>query len=198
MARSRVLFSTLLGLVPLCAYANPAVTLRWSGTTGSGTTGSSAISVSNSQPETLTLEVVVDTHLEEIQGLSLSLDYDTDGDDELNQLSRKEISWSNAKASRTLGPFGAGVATSQESTTSVPGKAHGFEGVSLAAGPKGVSFVFARIVFVTRPGRIQSDGDDVISGFLDAGQDTAFDERGAPDNDISSFFSFGGASVNMP
>ncbi len=196
MARVSALCVFLLLGSPVVASAGPSVSLRWSGTTGSGTTGSSAISVSNAQPETLTLEIVVDAQYEEIRGLSLSVEYDSDGDDELDQLSRKELSWSNAKASRTLGPLAPGIASSQESTAALPGGAYGFEGVSLAAGPSNLSFSFARIVFVTRPGHIQSDGSDVVSGFLRADGDLAFDEREAPSNSISDLFSFGTASVN--
>ena len=199
MPRSRVLCGALLGLLPsLAAHGVPTVTLRWAGTTGSGSTGSSAITVSNSQPETLTLEVVVDTHTWELSGLSLSLDYDADGDDELDQLSRKELSWQNPKATRSFGPLGVGIASSQESSVTQTDKAYGFEGVSLAAGPTNVSFVFARIVFVTKPGHIQSDGNDVTSGFLRVGADIALDSRDAPDNDISGAVSFGSASVNTP
>jgi hypothetical protein len=189
----------LLGLLPsLTASAVPTVTLRWSGTTGSGTTGSSAITVSNSQPETLTLEIVIDTHTAELNGLSLSLKYDTDGDDELDQIHRKELTWQNSKATRILGPINPYIASSQESSATLEGQIYGFEGISLASGPTNVSLVFARIVFVTKPGHIQNDGSDVISGFLRSNADMAFDASDSPAEDISSSFSFGSASVNTP
>jgi hypothetical protein len=140
MSLSRVLVGATLAFAPcLAASAVPSVSLRWSGTTGSGSTGTSSITVSNSQPETLTLEVVVTTESCELVGLSLSLDYDFDGDDELDQISRRELNWQNSKASRTFSSISAGIASSQESSASLTGKAYGFSAGATGAGPTNVT-----------------------------------------------------------
>jgi hypothetical protein len=49
---------------------------------------------------------------------------------------------------------------------------------------------------VTKPGHIQSDGNDVISGFLRPDADAALDASSEPNNNISGIVSFGGAAVN--
>ena len=146
----------------------------WTGTSGAGSVGSSAISVSASQPETLTLDVVLDVDTFGLSLLGISIGFDPDLGDELDVISIETLSWSNPKGP---GRFTAvGYVSSQESTPTREGQFISLGGFSFGAGPQNATLTFARIVFTTHPSAASSDGSDIISFF--GSSDVALDSTG--------------------
>lgn len=209
MRGARVALSVVLSGLGLAASSAVAgddnVRLIWTGTTGLGATGSSTIQVSNQDPETLTLDVVIDADAAGVWGAFLSLHFDADFGDELDNLSVQELSWGNAKATRQLQPFlSPGIRSSQESSSTAQGELYELNSAANFAGgadlgPSDITITFARAVFVTKPGQIASDGDDIVSGkFSPDGTGRA---DGLFTNDPISIteavVSFGGAAVDL-
>jgi hypothetical protein len=91
----------------------------------------------------------------------------------------------------SLQELGYGVTSSQESTGGQEGQIFTFEGTSLGNGPVSTTLTFARIVFTTNHGAVQSDGNDIFS------DPNAIFGGNAAGSLITSSVSFGGASVNL-
>jgi hypothetical protein len=185
-----------------------AVRFVWSGTTGGGVLGSSSIDASGRQPETLTLDLVLDVDSAGVGAIQLPIKFDLDLGDELNLLEINRLNYSNPAGVGPGNPPGegqlthVGVVTTQESVAgSEEGQIFEFEAFSLGSGPTNATLTFARIVFSTNPGRIQSDGADIDSGpFLDLPVRTGFlriDDQSGGIDDFTLEVQYGSASVNL-
>ncbi len=163
----RDLSRCLLPLLGLALSAEPAsatsVDLIWTGTSGAGVVGSSAIEVSAAQPETLTLELVLDVDSLGLSLLSVSVRFDRDLRDELNLLSTETPSWSNPEGPGSF--TGVGFASSRESDASAEGEIRSLGGFAPGLGPQNTTLSFARLVFATNPSNLTNDGSDVFSLF---------------------------------
>ncbi len=151
-------------VIALAVHAADAtsVNLLWTGSTGAGTTGSSAIQVSGAAPETLTLEIALDVDSLGLTLLEFSIRFDTELRDELNLLSIRPVSWQDL---RGPGSFSStGFVTSQESDPTREGQIFSFGGFTFGSGPVNTTLTFARVVFSTNPQRVASDGGDIFSG----------------------------------
>ena len=90
--------AALLGLaVAISAPASNAISvdLTWTGTTGSGATGGTAIVVSNAVVETLTLDMEITTDSRGLGVAGLSLLFDADLGNELDVISFQELAWNS-------------------------------------------------------------------------------------------------------
>lgn len=128
--------------------------------------GTNQVAVSNTDPATLTLDIEIGVGPEGLGAWASDIEFDVgpDFDDELDVVSTQELSWGNAKANRTLKPLAPGLASSQESGGGGPeGQLFGFDLYSLGTGATNVTLTFARVVFVTNPLQVQSDGLDIFT-----------------------------------
>jgi hypothetical protein len=175
----RRLILVLVASVGLLGFASVAgansVAMIWTGTTGTGATGTSDINVSNTLAETLTLTLTLQADSTGVGAYFISLRFDTDGANELNILSWTEGSWTNgltgAKA-RTMTSLNAGIESTQESQNVAPeGRLFTFEANSLGTGIKNASMIWGVVVFVTNPANVSTDGDDIFSGLFNPGVD---------------------------
>jgi hypothetical protein len=143
------------------------VSLVWTGASDPAVVGigTSVADVSGAAgPVLLTLDVMIGADAAGLSSAGLDLEFDTDGANELDLVSWSELSWANAKASRTLEQLSPGIVRTQESGPGGPeGQAFGFETFTLGSGPANLTFAFARIVFSTHPLRASTDGDDIFS-----------------------------------
>jgi len=204
IARGSLLGAIFLLLIPSIASAT-SVNLVWNGT-AVNTSGAIASMTANSvtlNPSgvaTLTLDVVLDVDSRGVSGAFLTLDFDTDFDNELNAVSWKELAWSQGMMSLSaltpgINPCGRGgcgtfVPSTTESTTNGEvGSLFTFEGATLGNGPSSTTLTFARIVFTTNHGLVNSNdpGDIFSSGLIGGNGDgvTIFDAN------------FGVANVNI-
>jgi hypothetical protein len=190
----------LVASVSLLGFSSVAgatsVSMIWTGTTGTGATGSSDINVSNVTAETLTLTLTLTADSAGVGAYFMSLRFDTDGGNELNIVSVAEGSWTNgltgAKA-RNLTQLNAGIESTQESENTAPeGRLFTFEATSLGTGIKNASLIWGVVVFTTNPGNVATDGDDVFSGIFNPGIDVLFDNLTQPINAAA----YSQASVN--
>lgn len=190
--RTRLAALLLFSLFCLGAFGAEATSLNliWTGTTGVGIPGSSAISVSGTEPETLTLDLVLNVDSSGLTLLTISAKFDEDFGDELNLLSAETLSWSNPKASGMW--FGFGFISSQESGAASEGQIFHLDGgLGFGIGPQSATLTFARIIFATNPFRIASDGVDIFS-FAKAPDDFGIDNLG-----LTTLPELGSASVNL-
>ena len=191
-----LLFSTAAPSPPAGATTG---SLIFTGTTGSGTTGTSEIDVSSTAVETLTLDVVLDVDSAGVCCGMLSVEFDADLGDEVDIVSIHELGWTNAKASQSLAQYGFGIRTSQESSGSVEGHIYGLEAFTYGLGPSNTTLTFARMVFRTKPANLRVDGEDISLGeFSPAGagnDDGVFTNSTAGDGQRATV-SYSGASIN--
>jgi hypothetical protein len=186
-----------MGLLGFSSVAGAnSVSLIWTGTTGTGATGTSDINVSNTLAETLTMTLILTADSTGVGAYFMSLRFDTDGGNELNILSVSEGSWSNgltgAKA-RNMTGLNTGIESTQESQTSGPeGRLFTFEANSLGTGIKNASMIWGVVVFTTNPANVSTDGDDVFSGVFNPGIDAVFNNANLIINEIA----YSQASVN--
>ncbi len=191
-------------MVSLCflgissAASATSVFFVWSGTATSGNGGpviksGNSVTLNESWVATLTLEVMMGVDSRGMSSAFLTMDWDTDLDNEVNMLAFEEISWSNAGGARTLAIFNLGfdTANSLESTGSQGGTLFEFDGFSLGTGPKNTTLTFARLVFTTNHGAVSSDGNDIFTDEV-----ANFIGGNAPGSTILDAV-FGGASVNL-
>lgn len=188
-------------LVPGTARGT-SVHLIWTGTTGSGTTGTSAIAVSDTVPETLTLDVRIDVDAAGLSTAWLSLAFDQDLENELDLLSFEEIGWTGTMVPGMQTPtfYPAWfLHSTQESSAVAEGRFYSFEHTAFFTGPVSTLITFARVVFATNPGNASLDGDDVVSGAFapdGSGSDDGFFDNGLPRaNDVTGSVVFGRAHV---
>lgn len=166
-ARLRSAFWALaLLLAPAWGASATTVSFVWTGASSAGPVaglGTSSVSVSGTDPATLTLEIQVNVDARGLQAISADLVFDTGPgfDDELNLIDAAEIPYSSPKA--TLPLLRPGLARSQESSGAVEGQVFGLEVFSFGNGPRNVTLTFARILFATKPPHVASDGDDVFT-----------------------------------
>lgn len=199
-----------LALMVLLWSANAeatAVRLVWSGSTGVGVVGSSAIAVSGSQPETLTLDLVIDADGAGVAAVQLPILFDSDLGDELNLLEIQRFNYSNPPGVGPGNPPGEGgfinigIVSTQESVEgSLEGQIFSFAAFSIGSGPKSTTLTFARMVFSTNAARVQSDGADVDSGPFSIPHNTFvawLDDQTGSFGDITRHVEFGAASVNL-
>lgn len=148
------------------ASASPllSIDLVWSGTTGVGTLGSSAIQVSAFEPETLTLDIVLGIGPRGLDHLQVSARFDTDLQNELNLSRAQTFSWASPNGSRRFDGFG--FHSSQESESDNEGQILALQGLSPSNGPVNTTLTFARVVFVTNPSNVRSDDADIGTGFF--------------------------------
>lgn len=98
-----------------------------------------------------------------MSALGYDFEFDVDLGDELNLVAFAELSWANAKATRTLTQITRGISQTQESTSLQEGQLFGFEAFTLGTGASNVTFTFARMTFATNPEQVRSDGFDLFS-----------------------------------
>ena len=163
----------------------------WIGTTGAGALGSSEIAVSATEPETLTVDLVLDVDAFGMSGLGVSAVFDTDLGDELNLLSIETPRWSNSASNRSW--TGLGYDSSQESDSTAEGQIHDLFGLSFTRGPLNVTLTFARFVFATNPQRIAADGSDIFV----IGRPGSFAESYGRMLRVGESFTSATASVNL-
>lgn len=164
--RKLTFVAVLTALAFTSAVSATTVNLRWTGSSQAVLgLGTNVVDVSGAVgPVTLTLDVVIGVDAAGLGAAGLDLEFDTDGLNELDKLSSQEISWGNAKATRTLKPLAAGLASSQESQDVGPeGQLFGFDLFSLGTGASNVTITFARVVFQTSALRAATDGSDIFS-----------------------------------
>ncbi len=180
--------AVLTALAFSSAVSASTVTFLWVGSSQPvAGIGTSTADVSGAVgPVTLTLDVVVGADANGVSSFGLDIEFDTDGDNELDLLSYAEITWQNAKATRNLVPIAPGLNSTQESQTGGPeGQAFGFDLFTLGSGPNNITLTFARVVFVTDPTRASTaaydPGDDIFStNERDPSASAAFSNAGAP------------------
>jgi len=184
-------------LAPFEARATPSTLLSidfvWSGTTGSGALGSSSIQVSALEPETLTLDLVLDIESLGLHLLSVSALFDTDLENELNLTGVQTLPWTDPTGTRHFDAHG--YVSSQESEADREGQIFGLRGLSRGLVPINTTLTFARMVFVTNPSRVRNDGADLVSGFFFLPEDKAlyFEIDSYHESEIA----FGSASVDV-
>jgi hypothetical protein len=165
--RNLTIAAALVALAIHSGASASTVNLRWTGASDPGVLGlgSSIVDVSGAAgPVLLTLDLVFGADAAGISAYGLDLEFDTDGANELDLVSFQELSWANAKATRTLEQITPGIHSTQESETGGPeGQAFGFEAFTLGLGATSVTLTFARLVFLTDPLRAANDGADVFS-----------------------------------
>ena len=190
-----VLASIAILGAPLAAFAG-TVSLVWAAGVGGGTItglGSSTVFVGGTAVATLSLDIVVDVGTEGLLAGGIDIEFDTDLGDELNILSFTELGWTNAKSSRNLLNITQGIVSSLESAGGNEGQVFGLEAFTLASGPQNTTLTFARIVFVTNPSNVATDGADVFeTSERDA---TLFADLQTP---TGTFPLPGPATVNLP
>jgi len=163
----------LLLLAPSVASAT-SVNLIWTGFAENApgainSVSGNSVTMNPSGIATLTLDVQIVADSRGVSSAFMTFSFDTDLDNEVNLLSWTELSWSNGTGTRTLTPFTLGTGgcqircggpqdSSSESTTNgVAGLIFEFEGTSLGTGPKNTTLTFARLVFVTNHGQVNSN-----------------------------------------
>jgi opacity protein-like surface antigen len=178
------------------AASASTVSLRWTGASDAGVAGlgTSVVDVSGAVgPVLLTLDLVIGIDSAGLSAYGTDLEFDTDGANELDLVSFQELSWANAKATRTLGNITPGIVKTQESGSGGPeGQVFGFEAFTLGTGANNLTLTFARVVFRTSAGRAQSDGDDIFSSNERDPFATAFINNAGAQLQIAPF----GAAVN--
>lgn len=190
------LIAAFLMLVGASSASATTVNLLWTASSDAGATGigTSTIGLSTANPGVLlTLDLVIGIDAAGLSAYGLDVEFDTDLDNELDIVSFQELSWENAKATRTLGNITVGIVGSQESTASVEGQVFGFEAFTLGTGAANLTLTFARMVFVTT-GAVNSDGLDLFSSNERDPFATAFIDNAGIQLNIPAF----GATVNLP
>ena len=170
------------------AASASTVQLRWTGASAPGVVGlgTSVADVSGVVgPVHLTLDILVGADAAGISAGGVDLEFDTDLLNELDLVSFTELTWGNAKATRTLTQLSPGIARTLESDSNHEGQAFGFEAFTLGTGASNVTFTFARLVFSTSALRAFNDGNDIFST----------NER---DPLATAFFDNGGLQVQIP
>ncbi len=150
------------------------VNLIWTTSSDPSATGlgTNAVSVSSGGGVSLTLDLVIGVDAAGLGAFGADFEFDvgSEFDNELNLSSSQELSWGNAKATRTLKPLAPGLGkdengltTSLESGTGGPeGQLFGFDLFSLGTGASNLTLAFARMVFVTTA-NVQTDGLDLFA-----------------------------------
>jgi hypothetical protein len=140
------------------------VNLLWTGASDPSATGlgTSNVSVSGAGV-TLTLDLVFGIDANGLSAYGMDIDFDSDGNNELDIVSFSQLSWANAKGTRSLIPLTAGLGGTQESQSGGPeGQLFGFTAFTLGSGPESITLSFARMVFVTTPA-VTADGFDIFA-----------------------------------
>jgi len=208
----------LLLLVPSIASATSVnlIWTGTNGTPGAiNSVNGNSVTINPSGVATLTLDIQLVVDSRGVSSAFLTFDFDTDLDNEINLLSYSELSWSNGTGTRNLSPITPGIGipcqdqyyqppgfpppdpiflgcfgpTSSESTTNgVAGLIFEFEGTTIGNGPKNTTLTFARLVFTTNHGLVNSNQiNDIFSRGLIGGN---------AGGSIISDAVFGTASVN--
>lgn len=167
------------------------INLVWTGTTGTGALGSSTIDVSSVEPETLSLDVVLDVGAYGLYFLQTSILFDFDLENELDLVSARTFAWDDPNSPTRFNTLG--FVTSQESEGDAEGQVFALGGFATGGRvPPVTTLTFARMVFVTSPSRVTGGGVDILSGFFFE-LDSAF-----ATSDLSSFYvpEFGSAALN--
>lgn len=155
-------------LAPISPTSATTVSFVWTGASSAGPVaglGTSTVFVSGIDPTTLTLEIHFDIDGDGLDAAEADVEFDRgpDFEDELHILSFSELDWTNGK--KRMSHLTPGISRSQESTGSAEGQLFGFEGVvfPVFTGPRNVTLAFARMVFVTNPLNVATDGDDLFT-----------------------------------
>jgi len=183
--------------IPSLSFAT-SVNLVWTGaatSSGGATLNGNSVALDPSAVATLTLDIQINADSRGVAEAFLIMTWDTDLGNEVNLLSFEELSWSNGMGTRLLDPIDPGIRGSFESSGFDSGYLYEFDGTTLGDGPKNTTLTFARIVFTTNPGRIQTDGSDIFSGANLAQADTFFGCNAL--NCELEDVHFQGASVNV-
>lgn len=159
-----------LALLAPTAFAEPAVSLRWSATSGSGSAGGSAIGAVAG--DRLTLDVVLSPDAAGVSSFGLSLEFDRDGGNELDLVEVLE----------ELPPgfafhLSPGVEGALESEPERTGQILTFEAATLDLGPTDAAVRIAQIIFEVTD-QVATDGPDVFLGLQNPGVDGSFDNQG--------------------
>jgi hypothetical protein len=196
----RTLAATI-GLLFAASTANAAtLDLIWSATSGTGAgVGTSSILAGTGDHITLELQLSLGGG-ESLSSIGVSLEFDNDGNDELDLVSVTEFDHTATYACTpfptcfiSFGPelsnLSVGVGSTLESGGS-GGRVYTFDMGTLGSGPSGpITLLMGQVTFsVNTP---LTDGADVDSGFFNIGFDSAFDNAGS-----ALPVSFNGADVN--
>lgn len=141
------------------------VNLIWVAASDGAATGIGTSTVTTVAGTTLTLDLVIGVDAAGLGAFGADFEFDigSEFDNELNIVRAQELSWGNAKATRTLKPLGPGLASSLESDTGGPeGQLFGFDLFSLGTGASNLTLSFARMVFVTTA-NVATDGLDLFA-----------------------------------
>jgi hypothetical protein len=150
------------------AASATTVNLRWTGSSDGAVAGlgTNVVDVSlTSGPVTLTLDLVIGIDSGGLSAFGTDIEFDNDGDNELDLLGFQEFTWANAKGTRNLTNLTVGISRTQESGNGGPeGQAFGFEAFTLGTGASSITLTFARLVFLTDASRAGApDGFDIFS-----------------------------------
>lgn len=175
--------SLIFGLaVSSAANAAPMVTLLWTGTSGTGAgVGTDTIDAASGDTLTLTLFISLMPG-DAISGYGISLEFDTDLDDELNIGATSE----SLPAGFTFNAT-PGVSSTTDSTGGSGGNVLTYEALSFGSVGGPALFAIGTATFTVN-GSVNSDGIDVQSGLFNPGVD-------ASPGGLATTFK--GASVNV-
>jgi len=169
------------------ARAEPVVDLVWTATSGLGVPGHKSIKAELF--DTLTLDIRVTADAAGISGALLSLEFDTDLENELDLIKAVE-SCQTASDCGGLTAGSAGVAGQTESQFGQKGSILTYEALTVGAGPVSTTFTLGTAVFLVS--NVSTDGDDVFSGFFNALVDGIVDNA----SQVVASVKFNDAAVN--
>jgi hypothetical protein len=185
---ARLLLLAVLFSAPGLSRAQTAVDVSWTATTGDGILSGNTIDALDG--DVLTAEILILTGFEGLSAYSVSIEFDSALDDELDLVSA--VATSNPGWVLTQSP--SPVSTS-ESSTSVAGTVHSFNATCVS-----VPCVFSPFDLVV-VGEVQfqvknvaSDGTDLASGLFNVGVDEMRDDFGL---DLSLTTTFSSVSVDQ-
>jgi MYXO-CTERM domain-containing protein len=144
----------------------------WTSTTGAGTPGSSQIVAAPG--DQLVGEIRVTPDAGGVGGYAVSLEFDTDLENELDLVSASETLPAGMDGNLSTGV----VSPTQESTAGQVGRILSFEAVSLTAGPTSGTFV-AGVVTFDVTANVANDGADVLTGGFNVDFDAVGDNANA-------------------
>ncbi len=170
------------------SHAVPIVELVFVEQNGGGIAPTSSVNASAGDSLKAVLQITADAA--GVSSYGISLDFDTDGLDELDLVSVTEVV--NGAFDINLG--GNGAISQTDSGLGTPGSI-----VTIAAGASGpglasATFQIAMLSFTVN-GSVATDGVDLLPGFGNTGVDSIFSTTGT---DLTSTATVQGASVNVP
>lgn len=158
--RSAAWLAAVLALgagVPEAADAAITIELVWTSTTGGGISGSSSIAAAPGDQLVGEIRITPDTG--GVLAYAVSLEFDTDLDDELDL-----VGFTEALPAAMETNISPGIGLAQDSTPSAKGRALTFEAVcGNCNGPTSGTFVAGTVTFDVT-GNVASDGHDVFTG----------------------------------